>query len=87
MCKRLACTCTCRRAHRQCDTSREEPYGDISAEPVPEVVAAFDGPKKRQQATEPAKRKEEEKRANEGGGFAGPLARSRELGPFSDGWG
>ena len=75
------------RACTQCETKREYSYGDISGEPVPEVGAAIDGPKKRQQATEPAERKEEEKPAKEGGGGAGPNARSRELGPFSDGWG
>ena len=75
------------RACTQCETKREYSYGDISGEPVPEVGAAIDGPKKRQQAEEPAERKEEEKSAKEGGGGAGPNARSRELGPFSDGWG
>ena len=94
------------RACTQCETKREYSYGDISGEPVPEVGAAIDGPKrkkeepgnvrkknpfcgpkKQQGGTEHAKRKEEEKSAKEGGGGAGPNARSRELGPFSDGWG
>ena len=40
-------TCT------QCETKREYSYGDISGEPVPEVGAAIDGPKKRQSKSEP----------------------------------